>query len=308
MRKNVNGFTLVELLVAIAIIGVLVGMLLPAVQSVRESARRTTCANNLRQISLAMLNYESAHQVYPSGSEQIDGRATSTFSDDLVLHSTALRVASYAEFPQIKDMIINSARNQNVQRVDLIDHDLDPVVPAFELCKCPSMSPPINVTNHHMDIPVRVRTDYLPCNGFREQLTEEGPVRFILGANQATRLSDFHDGLSNTICFGESLGEVVEHVRQFSLPYTYQPGRFINIAVDPTNEEEGLVRPAPFLRSFIGFDEKLRYSNRQFSSEHPGIVVFAMCDGSVHPISIDTDDRILAAIATTDNGEMESLN
>ena len=59
------GFTLVELLVVIAIIGILIGMLLPAVQSVRESARRTQCANKQRQLGLAVLNFESAHQRFP---------------------------------------------------------------------------------------------------------------------------------------------------------------------------------------------------------------------------------------------------
>jgi len=86
IQKSRTGFTLVELLVVIAIIGILIGMLLPAVQTVREAARRSECSNNLRQWTLGVLNYESAHMNFPIGSRGKSFGKASDLRQTWVMH------------------------------------------------------------------------------------------------------------------------------------------------------------------------------------------------------------------------------
>lgn len=113
-RPSRIGFTLVELLVVIAIIGVLVALLLPAIQAAREAARRMQCANNLKQIGLACLNYETARKVLPSGVETdaASGGTTRVFS------GWTREIMDYAENPALKAMYKPESANPPVSVID----------------------------------------------------------------------------------------------------------------------------------------------------------------------------------------------
>jgi prepilin-type N-terminal cleavage/methylation domain-containing protein/prepilin-type processing-associated H-X9-DG protein len=101
--RRTSGFTLVELLVVIAIIGVLVALLLPAVQAAREAARRAQCANNLKQIGLAVLNYESARKVLPY-SNMLGG--TSSIGSAQYLSGWTREILPFAENTQLKQLYL----------------------------------------------------------------------------------------------------------------------------------------------------------------------------------------------------------
>ncbi|WP_442482245.1 DUF1559 family PulG-like putative transporter [Aeoliella sp. SH292] len=103
-RRGYRGFTLVELLVVIAIIGILVALLLPAVQAAREAARRSQCVNNLKQIGLAIMNYESSQKKLPPGSMGCDGTGTAECGQvERTSASMFLAILPYMEMQPLYD-------------------------------------------------------------------------------------------------------------------------------------------------------------------------------------------------------------
>jgi len=112
-KQSSHGFTLVELLVVIAIIGILIGMLLPAVQQVREAARRSACSNKMKQIALGMHNYASAYKHFPAGltSNPYTDEASATNEIDSHAWSFTTQTLPFMELNNLHDSLAQSSNN-----------------------------------------------------------------------------------------------------------------------------------------------------------------------------------------------------
>jgi prepilin-type N-terminal cleavage/methylation domain-containing protein/prepilin-type processing-associated H-X9-DG protein len=184
-RRARSGFTLIELLVVIAIIGVLISLLLPAVQAAREAARRAQCCNNLMQLGIALQNYESAHEVLPSGVVNETGPIKNLPKGYHM--SWAVQILPFVEQKNVfnhidfKSSVYNEA-NTTVRAVFLgvFTCPSDPFggggdSPASSYAAC----------HHHVEAPIAA---------------DNKGVFFL---NSRIRLDDIPDGTSNTIFLGE---------------------------------------------------------------------------------------------------------
>jgi prepilin-type N-terminal cleavage/methylation domain-containing protein len=141
-RRPKHGFTLVELLVVIAIIGILVALLLPAIQAAREAARRTQCINHLKQIGLAILNYNAARKEFPTGGTIPWHEADSSFRDG---YGWAFQILPYVEEESIKQLANDYTKAATgPQRAEANRKVRTALIPFYA---CPSRRPPILIIN-----------------------------------------------------------------------------------------------------------------------------------------------------------------
>lgn len=185
--KRSRGFTLVELLVVIAIIGILIGILLPAVQQVREAARRISCANHVKQLGLAALNYESGFGRFPSGVVDDDDDLQNAF------HSGFVYLLPYLEQKNLYDQYDLGTDWKSAQNAPLAQIS----IPGFH---CPSNN---SFVAQDGGVPGSA-IDYALCKGSLAYLHNRNLEDGMFDVNSKIDFSSILDGASNTLMMGEA--------------------------------------------------------------------------------------------------------
>lgn len=202
-----RAFTLVELLVVIAIIGVLVALLLPAIQAARETARRATCTNHLKQMGIALHNYHDAHKAFPTG--VAGGRVASPENG----FGWAVGLLPYLEEQTLYDQLDPPGEPDIFRTVfDTTGAIMKGGDTVLEVFRCPTSELDSHAT--HEDLPEYAvgyaTSDYKGCNGSDAEGTGGHgifcTVKELWHNNRRTKLAmkDVTDGLSKTIAIGES--------------------------------------------------------------------------------------------------------
>ena len=322
-------FTLIELLVVIAIIAILIGLLLPAVQKVREAAARMKCTNNLKQIGLALHGYHDANNMFPSG--YVDGNTNPDSTPDNDVGpgwGWAALILPYVEQGNLYNKInfnqaITAGNNAAVSQTVLT------------LYQCPSdpYQQPVPIYDSSFSSPIATvaHGNYLGCNGWEECFNgaggdpQGGGTDGLSGGfgqagvglfyrNSHNRIASVTDGLSDTIIVGERSGNhapgawagAVTGGRvpawmavQPPAPYSPPPGP----AYDNADFDEALCLSHGNATHVPSADFPI-FDPDTYYSMHPGGANFLFGDGSVHFLGSGIDPKTYQYLCTIAGGEV----
>lgn len=343
-----DAFTLVELLVVIAIIGVLVALLLPAVQAAREAARRAQCANNLKQIGIGLLNHETSKKHFPPGRYKAPGLKAKFVLSWSVWHLPYIEQQNLFDridfnFPmfdppnnmpdlsgptnQVIDTYICPSTGR-LQHFRGNDHRIGGLSTGTEFnglgcldyMGIPGPEPTIlnKVTN-------TVYGDDLHNTGVKDY--EAGVLLKIVQqagspggfcfekerecAARRIRAKEITDGMTYTIIIGESSGKAMEEeLRPDGEENRYNQEEDSGAWASGRNISAIELEPNPLngTPSAINPPAKWQFAKEEFFSDHPGGVQTLRCDGSVQYMAEDTERDVYIALCSRDGGELISAN
>jgi prepilin-type N-terminal cleavage/methylation domain-containing protein/prepilin-type processing-associated H-X9-DG protein len=312
--RSPSGFTLIELLVVIAIIGVLIALLLPAVQAAREAARRMSCTSNLKQIGIALNNYQNSVGVFPPGYASLwkqDGSDPGTAEDD-VGHGWGW--ASMI-LPQMEQPAVFNAINFGLTMTYPDNSTAQYIRFNSYLCPSDSTKPLIPVRNEANDQTIYTVAggNYVGMYGTGEIGDAPGRGNGMFFRNSRLSFADITDGSSQTLMVGE---------RSHNLSYVTWTGRAIGGWLHKTSSFEGGTDQfaADPEESFtmvigpVGLDDGPRTPNHpkahveDYWSRHPGGVNFLFGDGSVRFLKDGINATVYRALATRSGGEVVSAD
>lgn len=286
-----RGFTLVELLVVIAIIAVLMGLLLPAVQMAREAARRTQCQNNLRQLGLSLLNYESSRQYFPPG-WVVRESATTLAALEEPGYAWSHALLPNLEQSNLYDRFDRSLPVNDASHYPLLKNYLPTFVCASDAGANVALAAPIMAPSPLVHDPVEplplpevAKSNYVGNFGTMEMLPEVVESDGMFFRNSKIRIAQVLDGTSNTLFVGERTSEMGLSfwsgvMNEIDEPIARILGSADHLPNSPGNH----------------FDD--------FSSQHPQGANFLLVDGSTRMFNEDMALDVYQAMATRKGKEV----
>jgi prepilin-type N-terminal cleavage/methylation domain-containing protein/prepilin-type processing-associated H-X9-DG protein len=303
-----HGFTLIELLVVIAIIAVLIGLLVPAVQKVREAANRMKCSNNLKQLGLAAHNYHDSYRTFPPGTVGPMGPAFPQYLQ-LKHHGLGTYLLPYLEQDNLFrlyrwDVSWFDPPNQEVVKQQLkVWQCPSAEANRFEDGSLPTVTPPPIVPYEG----IAACGDYAGYRWIDAELVRRRLVDSansydgVFQINRTTRLTDITDGTSTTILLAECAGR----------PKLWHAGKQVPnvwLSGGPWASRNLLFGrgATPDGTAFFGPCAINCTNDREVYSFHPGGANVVFADGSVHFLRADISIRVFAGLVTRAGGEVAS--
>jgi prepilin-type N-terminal cleavage/methylation domain-containing protein/prepilin-type processing-associated H-X9-DG protein len=316
------GFTLIELLVVIGIIGALLGVLLPAVQKVRETANRVGCQNNLKQIGLALHSYSDEKGSFPSGYIYIRkgditplAPVTHKIFDRPRPLPTPFVVPSNQPgwgwaallLPYLEKVPLSHGINYTLAVES--PTNLSPRNALVRVFTCPSdrNTGPFTVQDDFdKDLAQAATNSYAACFGQGGLLgSQPDTSNGIFARNSKIRVGDITDGTSNTMAIGERPALFAQSPWAGAMTggtCRTTPGAPVYLSI--IDEAPSMVMARLGVRKLND-----HYSEpNDFFSPHPGVAHFLFADGAVHALRLTTEVNVLQALATRAGGEAISVN